>query len=279
MRKGRFLSERERDAIAAQYRRDNLYDLMRQIAPEAEELTRDYQHALSPEDLFYLVAEVLDLCFEQDDPHDSFAISEAEGEWLRVKQKLRLDSNMNDDELVAAATLVVITARECLKNADLWRYRDLITGLANGVLSHDSEGGLRLMPLVSQQCQTDSNLTRYTSWHKQYILADTWLSDDLESLLLEVRKSEPNQTPIEYEDEIIQELLPFFRGDAALAGDFLHAIYNKPNEVVILEINQRIRNRQLLIDRKAKKLHQILTSRKFNLYHASYANFSKQLAL
>ena len=278
MKKGRYLSERESEAIAAQYRNDTLFQLLRSLSLEAEEMTPDAQNTLSAEDLFYLAMGVIDAFLELGDPHDSSVLGEAEDAWLSMKQRLRNERPaMSDDELMMASTLVMLTVRECLRMGDVWRYWDVAEALANGTISHDAAGWDRLQTLVSGLWHTDVNKCRFIVWWQQYVEANGWLSDELDELLLKVRLDAPQTPDIEYKAEIISSLSPFFWNDEVRAERFLLAIYHKSDMEVTTEILRLKRTKGIDLNRKGQKLYNLLSSAKYQLYRASYQNFLEQL--
>ena len=277
MKKGRLLGEKEREAIAVQYRQDTLYLMMRTLAAEAEELAPTAQHALSGEDLLYLSSEVMDLFLEMDNPHEELAVSEASATWLQVKQRLREESAMQEDELKAAATLVVLSARECLRRGDLWRYWDVCEALASDVANRDSNGWEHLQPVVGDLWQSEDAARRYAVWWQQYTMTEGWLSDELAALLLDVRRTAPRTPDIEYKSEIVDALREFFWDDAVRAENFLLAIYHKSDLEVTSEIKRLKRTKAIDLDRKVKMLHTVLHDERFQLYNAKYTNFADQL--
>lgn len=277
MKRGRFLGEREREAIAEQYRHDTLYLLMRTLAAEAEEINPMAQHALSGEDLFCLSTEVMDSFLEMDDPHNELAIEEASATWLQVKQRLRAESAMLEDELNSAATLVALSARECLRRGDAWRYWDVCDALADSAADHDPEGCERLQPLLYGLWQRAETVRRYNAWWQQYTMSEGWLSDELAALLLDVRRTAPRTPDIEYKSEIVDALREFFWDDAVRAENFLLAIYHKSDLEVTSEIKRLKRTKAIDLDRKVKMLHTVLHYERFQLYNAKYTNFADQL--
>lgn len=277
MKKGRFLEERVREAIVAQYKHDTLYRMLHTLAVEAEELNPMAQHALSGEDLLYLSADVMDSFLEMDDPHNELAIEEASATWLEVKQRLRAESAMLENELNTAATLVVLSARECLRRGDMWRYWDVCDAMACGVADRDQHGWEVLQPLVYGLWQRDEAAQRYGVWWQQYTNSEVWLSDELADLLLDVHRAAPHTSEIAYKAEIVDALRPFFWDDAVRAESFLLAIYHKSDLDVTSEIMRLKRTKSIDLDRKVKQLHSVLHDARFQLYNAKYTNFAEQL--
>ena len=279
MKKGRFLGEKEREAIAVRHKNDTLYRMMHTLAIETEELNPSAQHALSGEDLLYLSTDVVDSFLEMDDPHNELAIDEATATWLEVKQRLRADSVMQEDELKSAATLVVLSARECLRRGDMWRYWDVCDALIMGVADHDPQGCEALLPVVCDIWQRDEAARRYAVWWQQYTIGEEWLSNELADLLLEVSRAAPHTSDIEYKAEIVKALRAFFWDDAVRAETFLLAIYHKSDLEVTSEIKRLMRTKAIDLGRKVKMLHSVLQDERFQLYNAKYTNFAEQLRI
>lgn len=254
-----------------------LYQLMRTVAAEAEELNNEAQHALSGEDLLFLTVEVVDSFLEMEDPHDALSVDEASGAWLQIKQRMRAESAMLEAELTSAATLVVLTARECLRRGDVWHYWDVCDALACGAIDHDAGGWELLQPVVCDIWQRNEMVRRYAVWWQQYREADRWLSDELAALLLDVRRAAPPTPDIEYKAEMVAALRSFFWDDALRAETFLLAIYHKSDLDVTSEILRLKHAKAIDLDRKVKMLHSVLHDDRFQLYRAKYTNFAEQL--
>lgn len=277
MKKGRYLNERQRDAIAVRYKHDTLYQLLRSVTAEADEVSRETERALSAEDLFYLLADVMDRFIEIEDPHDPMVWNVAADAWLLTKQRLRSDSPMSEEELTTAASLVVITVRECLRRGDAWRYWEVCAALAEGTTGHDPQGWERLLPILNKLWLSEANVQRFAVWWQQYHVADEWLSDELEELLLDVQRNAPQTPEIEYQSELIEALRPFFWDDALRAEKFLLAIYHKSDMEVTAELVRLKRSKAIDLNRKGKVMYQLLAEPRYQLYRASYQNFAEQL--
>ena len=247
---------------------------MQTLAPHAEEVAGTLKAALSGEDLFCLTLHYMDLLLEQDDARSIEAKQLARQTCLQVKLRLRDERGWGEEELAAAAALVALTVRDCIRcyDYDKWYYDVMCDELLEGVREVAPSMCEPLRTALSSQFCQESMIGLMRQWFEAYAVGPDYLSDDVDELLDEVARHDEPRPDIEHRAEIVDQLLPYFEGDARRAEAFLVAIYRHSDEEVAAEVLRLRRARLIDVDRKLKQLHQTL--QEFGLYTASYANLT-----
>jgi len=269
MKRRHYLSKREREHVASEYCRNRLYKHLRPLAQRIDEHAEYF--SLSPEDLFYHVVHTLDTLWGEMDDAELYC----SGLWHELRGHFAENIDCGEPDLRLAATLVVSTTANLLlldSRGSYWGEREALTSSTKEAAYELRETVEAIIEdtLFREEVATDLKI-----WLMEYKSDETCLSDVLSDKIQALREM-THLTGIENQEEVVEQLKPFFLGNKDWAEDFLMKIHAKDDPFVIEEIESRLKMKpmKMRIIHKSS-LWKILHDN--DLYHASSVNFSTML--
>lgn len=194
MKREHYLSESERRAIDAKYSRDTLsrgiYDAVKKVALQASYERKAFQFLLAGEDLFYHVMYVIDQIISVEDA--KIQVSYATDLWQDTNMHILEVKESEEAELNYATTMIALCAYHVLSIGNRFKYWDVCDALLMSINDNDPDNQDLLEPIMHDKLWPQDVYDGIRQWFTDYMQAETYASDDMNTMLDAVESEEPD---------------------------------------------------------------------------------------